>query len=155
MLPSACSPALSAHFWPCDYLWPAFTRTSCSLVGEAVKWLNLRTEVQCLRNKEMLQVKGRADRGRVWGWSRFRSEKPEPGKLWGGRGGRPTLSEITAFETKAKPASDRKPLIPSSVTTVTGTGGYLPPQICKPTACSHCHINRPDSRFYAALQSAF
>ena len=50
-------------------------------MGEAVKWLNLRTEVQCLRNKEMLQVKGRADGGTVWGWSRFRSEKPEPSKL--------------------------------------------------------------------------
>ena len=58
-----------------------YNETSCSLVGEAVKWLNLRTEVQCLGNKEMLQVKGRADRGTVWGWSRYRSKKPEPGEL--------------------------------------------------------------------------
>lgn len=50
---------------------------------EAVKWLNLGTEVYCLGSKEMLQVKGRADRDIVWGWSRFRSKKPEPGKLLG------------------------------------------------------------------------
>lgn len=62
-----------------------YKETSCSLVGEAVKWLNLRTEVQCLGNKEMLQVKGRADRGTVWSWSRYRSKKPEPGELWGER----------------------------------------------------------------------
>lgn len=34
-------------------------------------------------NKELLQVKGRADRDTVWGWSQFSSKKPEPGKLLG------------------------------------------------------------------------
>lgn len=54
-------------------------------MGEAVKWLNLRTEVQCLGNPAMFQVKGRADKDTVWGWSQFRSNKPEPGKLLGER----------------------------------------------------------------------
>lgn len=50
---------------------------------EAVKWLNLGTEVESSGNKEMLQVNGRADSDTVWGWSRFRSKKTEPGKLLG------------------------------------------------------------------------
>lgn len=44
-------------------------------MGEAVKWLNLRTEVQCLGNKEMLQVKARADRGTVWGLEPIQKQK--------------------------------------------------------------------------------
>lgn len=56
--------------------------TSCSLVTGAAKWLNLRTEVECLGNKVMLQVKGRADSDTIWGWSRVRSKK----KKGGGRG---------------------------------------------------------------------
>lgn len=52
-----------------------YNKTSCSLVGEAVKWLNLRTEVQCLGNKEMLQVKARADRGTVWGLEPIQKQK--------------------------------------------------------------------------------
>lgn len=56
--------------------------TSCSLVTGAVKWLNLGTEVECLGNKAMLQVKGRADSDTVWSWSRVRRKK-KGGVNWG------------------------------------------------------------------------
>lgn len=49
--------------------------TSCSLETETVKRSNLGTGVEGLGSTEMLQVRGRADRDAVWGWSRFRSKK--------------------------------------------------------------------------------